>query len=231
MTSWRERTTNEAESILRSRERFLDKAENIVQACRALYYETNGLDFTIQDLATKAGIAIQTFYRYFRSKDELLLAVLEDVLRESSGRIAAAVEGVDAPLRRLELLVKMPILMSGDSAPVYARLLVSEHLRLERLYPREVEDAQACVLIPLVQAIEDATAAGEISRRASPSRDARVIMSVMRSVYHRLALGVTDHEASTVADHLWLFSLGALSAGATESCQRSVSERSAGSTS
>ena len=43
--------------------------------------QERGLDsFTVQDVLKRADVSIQTFYRHFDSKDELLLAVLEEAV-------------------------------------------------------------------------------------------------------------------------------------------------------
>ena len=63
---------------LRSRQLIIDVAMNMIRTRG--YTET-----TIQDICTEVGIAIGTFYHYFRSKEEVLLAFIdaenEDLLK------------------------------------------------------------------------------------------------------------------------------------------------------
>jgi TetR/AcrR family transcriptional regulator len=210
--AWRDRAVDDAASVQRSRDKVIGRAERIVAACRELYYETGGQDFTIQELSARSEIALQTFYRYFKSKDELLLAVLEEVLREGSENLVAIADKARTPLRRLELLITSPLLMNaGPDMPVFARLVVTEHLRLEQNYPKQVEEAMSSYLRPLIEHIEAAVAAGELVERPHLDRDARVITALVTATYHRLTLGLDTEDRETIARHVWGFCFGALS--------------------
>ena len=50
---------------------------------RAAAHPRKGDAFTTQELVKEAGVALQTFYRYFASKDELLLAVIADAMADA----------------------------------------------------------------------------------------------------------------------------------------------------
>ena len=66
----------------RSRARQIEQAKAVVAAARRLIVE-RGDQFTTQELVKEAGVALQTFYRIFGGKDQLLLAVFEDLIAES----------------------------------------------------------------------------------------------------------------------------------------------------
>ena len=53
-----------------------------ILAAGRILIATNGADFTTQAVIQEAGVALQTFYRYFKSKDQLLLALIGDLIRE-----------------------------------------------------------------------------------------------------------------------------------------------------
>ena len=80
--SWAERVADQSPMVQRSRVRGVEQARSIVAAARRLT-ETKGPSFTTQELIKEAGIALQTFYRYFSSKDYLLLAVIEDIIEDN----------------------------------------------------------------------------------------------------------------------------------------------------
>ena len=63
---------------------------------------TKGDEFTTQELCAEAGVALQTFYRYFASKDELLLAVIGDAMTDACERWAEAAAELPDPLARLK---------------------------------------------------------------------------------------------------------------------------------
>ncbi len=78
-TAWAGRAAEDSPSVQRSRARSLERATQIVDAAHRLVVERGG-EFTTNELAKEAGVAIQTFYTYFKSKDLVLLAVIEDMI-------------------------------------------------------------------------------------------------------------------------------------------------------
>ena len=74
----------------------LDAASALIRA--------KGDEFTTQELAAEAGVALQTFYRYFASKDELLLAVIGDAMADACEGWALAAAEMPDPLARLRYL-------------------------------------------------------------------------------------------------------------------------------
>ena len=91
--SWAERAADRSPTVQRSRDRSVKQAMVLVAAGRRLVFE-KGHAFTINELVKEAGVALQTFYRYFSGKDELLLAVLEDLVGEACEASWAEVAGI-----------------------------------------------------------------------------------------------------------------------------------------
>ena len=56
----------------------------------------------MKQVADRAGIAVQTVYRHFGSKDELVLAVLEESLAVGCDYISEVTDAITDPLDRLE---------------------------------------------------------------------------------------------------------------------------------
>src|SRR2546423_10218460 len=102
--AWAERAAERSPSVQRSRARSLQQARVIVDAARRLIVD-KGENFTTQELIKEAGVALQTFYRYFGSKDELLLAVIEEMIAESCALWRKQATGVDDPVERLRSYV------------------------------------------------------------------------------------------------------------------------------
>ena len=69
----------------------LDAARRLIDA--------KGDEFTTQELVAEAGVALQTFYRYFASKDELLLAVIGDAMTDACERWAEPRPNCPTPWR------------------------------------------------------------------------------------------------------------------------------------
>ena len=95
----------------------------MLDAAKRLIAQKAG-DFTIQEVAKEAGVALQTFYNYFTSKDELLLAMIGDLLTESCARWAAAARDLPDPLARLHFYITSTFdtLDGGEPAALSGRL-------------------------------------------------------------------------------------------------------------
>src|SRR5215813_4609140 len=87
--SWEERAFERSAAVQRSRERIALQVRQMLDAARKLI-DAKGDEFTTQELVAEAGVALQTFYRYFASKDELLVAVVGDAMTEACERWADA---------------------------------------------------------------------------------------------------------------------------------------------
>jgi AcrR family transcriptional regulator len=209
--SWQARALENSDSMQRTHARMVGNLTRIVAAARSLFQERGGRDFTIQELAERAGVALQTFYRYFPSKDELLLAVFEEIVGEGTARVRSAALDIEGPLERLRVVVEGSILASapGDDW-VSAVVLVREHLRLAELFPKEVESAQRPYVDLLRGLIDEAVADGAIPPRADVDQDARLIMYVVRSVYQVLVTSTATTPPEALAGHAWRFCLGGL---------------------
>ncbi len=82
LAAWAIRAADRAPSVARTRLRSAQRAQQVVFAARRQIIEQGG-GFTMQDLARSAGVAVQTLYKYFPSRDHVVLAVLEDLIGEA----------------------------------------------------------------------------------------------------------------------------------------------------
>ncbi len=124
--------------VQRSRVRSARQQKAIVDAARRLVEEKGG-SFTTQELIAEAGIALQTFYRYFAGKDELFLAVFEDLIGESAVLLEEQARDIDDPAARLRFYITWmlrSVVPRHDGGP--AQFVTSEHWRLHQMFPDDV---------------------------------------------------------------------------------------------
>ncbi|MCK9903089.1 TetR family transcriptional regulator [Parafrankia colletiae] len=103
--SWADRAVDRSPLVQRSRSRSMQQMKVIVDAARRLI-TSRGSSFTTQDLVKEAGVAMQTFYRHFPGKDQLLLAVIEDVISEQTTHYRERAAHEPDPLARLRLHIQ-----------------------------------------------------------------------------------------------------------------------------
>ena len=171
---------------------------------------TKGADFTTQDLIREAGVALQTFYRYFGSKDQLLLALIGDLIREHCDSLITIAHGLTDPVARLEVYVRSTLapLQTADRL-TSARFITAEHWRLHQTYPAEVWAATQPVTELLHAEIEAGARAGILSVR-KPKRDAWLMTKTLIGAYHHHAFQPDDPAMASLADDVWWFCLAAV---------------------
>jgi AcrR family transcriptional regulator len=187
----------------------------LVDAARAIASESGTASFTVDQVVTRSGLSLKAFYRHFASKDELLLALLEEESQVGAVILADMMEGEADPLERLRVYVAGLFSMVRFGAQ-YAQLLGREHLRLEGSHPAEVHRAVAPFLDLLTGEIA-AAMDGDVVRPGDARRDAVVVLSLVLARIHALALGELDDRPEATSEHLWEFCRAALTARPTSS--------------
>jgi TetR/AcrR family transcriptional regulator len=170
-------------------------------------------DFTVKQVADRAGVALQTLYRHFGSKDELLLAVLEENILQGMDSIAEQANKFDDPLERLEAVIRNPLQGSSEMDLPQLRFQARERVRLSEEFPAAVEACFSPYRNLLIEYIEKAAEAGVIFP-GDPSRDADIVLHLVLTYTHNVAARAVPYEATDVADYVWNFCLAALRRGA-----------------
>jgi len=183
----------------------------MLDAARALI-DAKGDEFTTQELAAEAGVALQTFYRYFASKDELLLAVIGDAMVDACERWAQAAAELPDSLARLRYYLMSTLeRLSGDSHnAAMSRFVVSTRWRLHRQFPKELAEAEK-PFVDLVRGEVNAAIEAGLLNPPDPEWDSWFLVELVRSVYHYYAFAEhDDDELELVKERLWRFCLTAL---------------------
>lgn len=205
--TWAERVADRSPMVQRSRDRGAEQARTIVAAARRLT-ESKGPTFTTQELIKEAGIALQTFYRCFSSKDSLLLAVIEDIIEENCGLFKERAVELADPVDRLHFYVTATVhgLAMPHGTPSF---MTSEHFRLQTLYPTEVARATQPYTDLLVEEIQEAIATDRIHPR-DPVYSAWLITQLTMAVFHYYDCAGLEEPVDLIADRLWTFCFAAI---------------------
>jgi TetR/AcrR family transcriptional regulator len=205
--SWAERAADRSPVVQRSRDRGVEQAKSIVAAARRLM-DSKGSNFTTQDLIKEAGIALQTFYRYFPAKDYLLLAVIEDVIDENCAAFRKEAQKLPDPVDRLRYYVTATVhaLAVPGSGPSF---ITSEHFRLQTGYPAEVSRATQPFTDLLVEQINEAVATDRL-HPPNPEYSAWLLTQLTMAVFHHYDCAGLDEPIDQIADKVWVFCLTAL---------------------
>jgi TetR/AcrR family transcriptional regulator len=185
-------------------------AHDLVEAARALMWETGAPVFTVTQVVAAAGTSLKSFYRCFESKDELLLALFEDDAHRGAVALAAAVDQFDDPVARVRGAVEGLFgFITVDGRLPYAAAFVREHLRLSESRPDELR----AVLQPFVDIFRDEldrAGRGGVLAVPDAGRMARTLFHLVVSHLHALIYHQIDESPTDVARDLWAFCAAAL---------------------
>ena len=123
------------------------RPERVVQAARDLANETGSAAFTVAQLTNRAGVSLKAFYGYFRSKDDLLLALLGADSALGAEVLTARIGTRTGPAAVEAYVVGLFDMIQLPGALGYAGVLVREYRRLIELHDEE----QRAALAPLVE--------------------------------------------------------------------------------
>jgi AcrR family transcriptional regulator len=155
--------------------------QRLMEAAFVLIQRTGALEPRVGEIVREAGLSNQAFYRHFRSKHELLVAVLDrgvELLASYLGHRMAAASG---PAERVRAWLEGLLAQALDPGAAEAtRPFALARGRLVELYPMEVAESERRVMGLVEGALRDARAMGELPG-VEPERDAE-------SLYH-LAMG------------------------------------------
>jgi TetR/AcrR family transcriptional regulator len=182
--------------------------EALLAAAHRLVLE-RGENFTTQDLIKEADVALQTFYRHFGGKDQILLAVLGDLISGHCANLAAEGAAIDDPVDRLHFYIGGTLSTLGAPGASGARFMTSQHWRLHQEFPVELAAATKPFADLVQTVLESGRDAGRLAPR-DPERDAWLINKLVMSVFHHYAFVDDDPTAATVADDVWQFCLAAV---------------------
>lgn len=102
-TQWHERTVER--SLKAARERAISRGDRFIAAAASLLRTTGKPDFTVQEVVDQSGMSLRSFYHHFATKDDLLLALVEETTRQFVEVQRPKVAAVDDPVEKLRAML------------------------------------------------------------------------------------------------------------------------------
>ncbi len=167
--AWRERAVSRSVNAARSRAE--QRVQRFLEAAFELIDEKGTTEFTIQEVIDRSKQSLRSFYEYFDSKDELVLALFEETIRDAAADIRRAVDAESDPLERLRAgAIRLHEWCDPGEAPrkrgAHHRRAISEmSLRLAGEHPERALAALGPVSHLLLELIDAAARSGCAPRR------------------------------------------------------------------
>jgi AcrR family transcriptional regulator len=148
-----------------------DEVRRLLDAACAVLRRTGDLEPRVGDVVREAGLSNQAFYRHFHSKDELLLALLDDGQRRLVATLEARMRRADPGEAQIRAWVAGVLEQARRAeAADNTRPFVINGLRLADRFPSEWSRSRDLLLAPLREAI--GALAGD------PGRDAPAVYHI-----------------------------------------------------
>ena len=203
---WRQRAVTRG--LADAHARAEDRVADLVRAAWELIDERGTVEFTVQDIVARSGQSVRVFYQCFSGKDELLLALLEDSIREQAGDLQAVVDQETDPLDRLRAYTMRLYEWSqpgGQPGTHEYRPLADFAVQLANVDPTHVEACFEPVSRLLLELLDDAVAAGAI-RVGNTERAAGLLKQLVMYSWNRNRY-IKDPEQRVTGEEIWDFCL------------------------
>ncbi|HTR71599.1 MAG TPA: TetR/AcrR family transcriptional regulator [Mycobacteriales bacterium] len=208
-TSWRDRAIER--SLQSARARAVSRSDRFLQAAIQILSETGRTDFTVQELIDRSRTSLRSFYQHFSGKEELLLALFEEVIAGSVADWRAETATIDDPVDALHVVLERIHRQAGDPKGAgLNRALSVYHLQLADSRPSEY----ARVLAPLRELISEivrrGVEGGSFRSDIEPETLAIIMMQTLVGAAHMHALGAELGGEPLDSEQLWDFCTGGL---------------------
>jgi len=204
---WRDRAVER--SLQAARAKAVSRSDLFISSAVEILSETGRTDFTVQELVERSHTSLRSFYQHFSSKDELLLALCEDIIAFAATSWRAEIAGLDA-FAGLRVLVDH-IHAGPEDAVGITRAVSSYHLQLAGVRPSE----HARILVPLRDVIQDVVRRGVeegvVRTDVDPETLATMVMQTLVGAAHMRALSAQLTATPLESERLWQFCVGGLS--------------------
>jgi AcrR family transcriptional regulator len=200
LPSWQRQSVER--SLRSARDRARDRSDRLVNAGLELIKETGDINFTVQDVADQAGMSIRTFYMFFATKDDLLLAIHERIFStEASPRLRKSCDAVKDPVEKIRTFIEALFALAGNGQPATRALLRQQH-RLAESRPDDLDRATEPQVRLFVNLIQQAADSGRLAREIDIESTARLLHNMIHSVVESRVLGSKAAGELTV-DDVW----------------------------
>jgi AcrR family transcriptional regulator len=137
LETWQERAVERRLSGARARA--LARSSRFLATALELVQDSGRADFTVQDLIDRSNLSLRAFYQHFAGKEELLLALYENVQSQFTEDIRQEVAAADGPMGQLEAFCRGFLSRAESSEAVGGRIVTLYNLSLALERPADFE--------------------------------------------------------------------------------------------
>jgi AcrR family transcriptional regulator len=153
----------------------VDEVELLLTAAEAVLARSGYEGLRVDDVLDEAGLSTRAFYRHFRGKSELFLALFDREAARAGERLRRKVAAAASAAEKVEVWVGATLALAYDTRLARrTRVFLVERQVIASEFPDDVTRCVGLQLAPLEEAIEEGRASGAFPT-AEPERDALAI--------------------------------------------------------
>jgi AcrR family transcriptional regulator len=181
------------------------RTSRFMKSALAILGETGRTDFTVLEVVERSKTSLRSFYQHFSTKDELLLALIDKIMAESTDKWRAETTGLEST-RALRVLIDRicaPAITSKQDSINRGLTFYNDHLA------ESLPGEYARVLSPLHQLIQDilnrGIAEGTFRKDLNVAATAALTMQTVLGAMRLRVLGAELNGVPIDADHIYDF--------------------------
>jgi len=177
----------------------------IVEATYDHIEQSGSLEPSLRDILRNCGLSTQGFYRYFRSKDELMLVLLDDGRRRLVDYLVERMAATGTPAAKVRAWIEGVLAQASHArSAARTRPFAANEDRLAELFPDEQRESVELLVGLLVPPLTEGSGSAALAAGAHDDAEAiyRLVFGVLRG-----HLILRTRPAASEVEHLVRFCL------------------------
>jgi AcrR family transcriptional regulator len=213
--TWQQRTIERRLSTARARA--LARSSRFLATALELVEESGKADFTIQTLIDRSNLSLRAFYQHFAGKEELMLALYENVTSQFTENIRQEVAAADGPMEQLEAFCRGVLSRAESSEAVGGRVMTIYNLSLEIERPADFALVWEPHLRLLTKIITSCSRAGLVRRDLTPAQLTTLLNTTLTALAQIGVFHLGGKGSKLTEDQLWAWCKQAVTPPDTDS--------------
>jgi AcrR family transcriptional regulator len=186
------------------------RPKRFMKSALAILGETGRTDFTVLEVVERSKTSLRSFYQHFSTKDELLLALIDKIMSESTRKWREDTTGLPAVAALRVLIDRICTPAESSTQDKVNRGLTYYNDHLAETLPREYARVLSPVHELIKEIIHRGTAEGTFRAGLDVAAAAALIMQSALGAMRLQVLGAELNGVPVDADHIYDFCLGGL---------------------
>jgi AcrR family transcriptional regulator len=165
---------------------YTDEVKRLIASCLTVSERTGNFDPRVADILADAGLSNQAFYRHFQSKEELLLAVLDQGGRQLDEYLRKRMAAKDDPVDKIRAWIRgFAAQAIRPKAAAATRPFMFPSARLYERFPEEIPAVEQLYLESIATALKDAKKAKLVRSDIDPATDGLFMYDLVKNWLER----------------------------------------------